>query len=180
VTGEGAATVAAQLARTCCGSKVLLVEASLKEPSGDGDEFGLTNALSVPRGIVLDSSGGFDVLEVGGLNSGETSGASWMQHGQSVLGNYDLIVVCLPPLEQGPEFRMAARNLDGILLVIKWGETTIETIERAIAVSGVSDSDFVGAVLNMVDERMIGAFGDKFWNAEAALAARRRLFAFEA
>ncbi|MGN6463052.1 MAG: Wzz/FepE/Etk N-terminal domain-containing protein [Pseudolabrys sp.] len=180
VTGEGAATVAAQLARTCRGSKVLLVEASLKEPSGDGDEFGLTNALSVPRGIVLDSSGGFDVLEVGGLNSGEASGASWMQHGPSVLGNYDLIVVCLPPLEQGPEFRMAARNLDGILLVIKWGETTIETIERAIAVSSVSDSDFVGAVLNMVDERMIGAFGDKFWNAEAALAARRRSFAFEA
>lgn len=179
VAGEGAATVSAQLARTCRGAKVLLVDASLKELPGNRDEFGVTSPFSVPRSIVLDSSGGFDLLDVGGLSSSEASGASWMQHGQSVLGNYELIVVCLPPLEQGPEFRMAARNLDGILLVIKWGETRIETIERAITVSGVSDSDFVGAVLNMVDERMIGAFGDKFWNAEAALAAKRRSFAFE-
>ena len=168
VAGEGAATVAALLAQACGGSTVLLVEASLNEQSLGGSGADLTRTLPVSRGIVSDSS------------IGEGAVTSWMQPGQAVPGDDDFILVCLPPLERGPEFRMAARNLDGILLVIKWGETEIETIKRAIAVSGASESDFFGAVLNMVDERMIGDFGDRFWNAEAALAARRRSFAFEA
>ena len=89
---------------------------------------------------------------------------------------YDLIVVCLPPLERGAEFRMVAQNIDGILLVMKWGGAETEQVERAFAVSGAAPSDFIGAVLNMVDDRMIGRFGDKFWEAEAFMAVRRRMF----
>jgi len=94
------------------------------------------------------------------------------------LRTYDLVVVNLPPLESGPEFRMAANDIDRILLVIKWGSTEFERIERAIAASGVAASEFIGAVLNMVDDQMIGKFGDKLWGAEAALAARRDPFGF--
>ena len=48
------------------------------------------------------------------------------------LAAYDLIVVGLPPLEQGPAFRLAAQNIDGILLVIQWGGVDRERIERAL------------------------------------------------
>lgn len=180
VAGEGATTIAAQLAQACRGSRVLLVEAGLKNSSINSNEMSASDEAFVPRGVVLDASTGIDLLEVDEFDSRDNAGLSWMRYGQSFLDNYDLIVVCLPPLEQGPEFRMAARNLDGILLVIKWGETKIETIERALSVSGVTDSDVIGVVLNMVDERAMGEFGDKFWNAEAVLAASRRSFAFGA
>ena len=99
--------------------------------------------------------------------------AAWRRCDPDWLRTYDLVVVNLPPLESGPEFRMAANDIDRILLVIKWGSTEFERIERAIAASGVAASEFIGAVLNMVDDRMIGKFGDKLWEAEAALVARR-------
>ena len=71
---------------------------------------------------------------------------------------------------------MAARTVDGILLVVQWGGADTVRVERAFAISGAAPSDFIGAVLNMVDDRMIGLFGDKFWKAEVVTAVRQRLF----
>ena len=99
-----------------------------------------------------------------------------MHCGRKPLAAYDLIVVGLPPLEQGAAFRMAAQGIDGILLVMKWGGAAAERIERAFAVSGAAPADFIGAVLNGVDSRTIGLFGDELWEAEAAVSARRRPF----
>jgi polysaccharide biosynthesis transport protein len=187
VAREGATSVAKSLARSAAssGKRVLFVEASLNEPlrsfsaADSVKQPGASDTRARPRGgIVLDERAGLDVLEAGGGD--EIDGAAtWRMHcDENRLGDYDLIVVSLPPLEMGSEFRMAAQNLDGILLVLKWGDTEFEKIERAIVASGVVPSEFIGAVFNMVDERMIGKFGDKFWEAEAAFVARRRQFAF--
>lgn len=178
---EGAATVAKQLARVaaCSGSKVLLVERNRNEPSrllAGEKSFKSASApdkRQQPRsGIALERTG-LNVLKPDG---NDAAGLWWGRCDHDFLGAYDLIVVSLPPLELGSEFRLAAQNLDGILLVIKWGSTDFGRTERAIAVSGVAPSEFIGAVLNMVDERMIGKFGDKFWGAEAVLTAGRRPF----
>ncbi len=53
--------------------------------------------------------------------------------GSDALAGYDLLLVDLPPLDQGPEFRLAAQDLGGLLLVVKWGDTQFDEIERAIA-----------------------------------------------
>jgi Mrp family chromosome partitioning ATPase len=98
---------------------------------------------------------------------------------QNCLDAYDVIVVALPPLERGAEFRMAAQGVEGILLVLKWGSTDLEEVARSVAASGVRPSEFLGAILNMVDERMVGKFGDKLWLEEAKLAARRRPLTFQ-
>jgi capsular polysaccharide biosynthesis protein len=189
VAREGATTVAKHLAQAAASSRrsVLLVEVSRNEPSRSftGAESLKPTSASDKRprpcsGIVLDERTGLDVLEAGSLDDIDGAAAWWMQCDQNCLRAYDFIVVSLPPLELGPEFRMAAQNLDGILLVLKWGDTELERIERAIAVSGVAPSEFIGAVLNMVDERMIGKFGDKLWEAEAALVARRFEFSMPA
>lgn len=176
VAGEGAAMVAKSLAgAAACGQrKVLLVKANRNEPSqvsmveGAGLPGDAERSQSRSR-IVLDERTGLDVLEA-------DSAAWWMQSDKNRLDAYDFIVLSLPPLEHGGEFGMAAKNLDGILLVLKWGGVELERVQRAMAVSGVAPSEFVGAVLNMVDERAIGKFGDKFWEAEATVVAKRRPF----
>lgn len=89
----------------------------------------------------------------------------------------DLIVVALPPLEDGAAFRIAAQDVDGVVLVVRSGSTNFERIERAFSVAGVARSDFIGAVLNEADERVLGRFGNTLWRAEALVASRRRLFA---
>jgi polysaccharide biosynthesis transport protein len=182
VAQEGALTVAKYLSQMAAFSrkKVLLVEAGQSELMGSeprqivsGSDEG-----APPTGIVLDERTGLDVLKLGHRGSAHGA-AAWRMHcDPDDLGVYDFVFVNLPPLELAPEFRMTAQDLDGILLVIKWGSTEFDRIERSITASGVAPSEFIGAVLNMVDERMIGKFGDKLWEAEAALAARRYPFEF--
>jgi succinoglycan biosynthesis transport protein ExoP len=181
---EGATTVAKYLAQIAALSrkKVLLVEAGQSERPLAGNEPRQIESASDKRpprsGIVLDESTGLDVLKLDHADSAHDA-AAWRMHcDPDCLGVYDLVVINLPSLELGLEFRMTAQDLDGILLVIKWGSTEFDRIERAIAASGVAPSEFIGAVLNMVDDRMIGKFGDKLWEAEAALAARRHPFEF--
>lgn len=186
VAGEGAAAIATHLVRVYRGHKVLLVEAGPSELAmsfseadfpdlaGESDRPLLSNA------DVLEKAAGFDFLKTGSLHAIDGDPIWRIYCGSDSQGGYDVIIVSLPPLEFGPAFRMAARHLDGLLLVVEWENTRLETIERAMATSGVSPSDFIGAVLNRVDERMIGEFGDKFWNAEAALAAKRASFACNA
>jgi succinoglycan biosynthesis transport protein ExoP len=185
VAQEGATTVAQYLAQMAAFSrkKVLLVEAGQSElmPVTGSEPRQIVSASDKrsPRsGIVLDERTGLDVLKLDHTGSAHDA-AAWRMHcDPDCLGVYDFVFVNLPPLELGPEFRMTAQDLDGILLVIKWGSTEFDRIERAITASGVAPSEFIGAVLNMVDDRMIGKFGDKLWEAEAALAARRYPFGF--
>lgn len=175
--GEGATTVARHFAQAAARSqKVLLVEAG---PSGAcGSRAAEATAETAMRDGDLwhDAAGGPDVLTIAASASGEGCANWWMHCGRKSLDGYDLIVVGLPPLEQGAAFRIAAQGIDGILLVMKWGGPAVERIERAFAVSGAAPADFIGAILNEVDGRMIGLFGDKLWKAEAFAGARRRLF----
>jgi succinoglycan biosynthesis transport protein ExoP len=184
VAQEGATTVAKHLAQMASLSrkKVLLVETGQNEltpPMGSERRQTASASDKRPRrnGIVLDECT-LDVLKID-HTSGAHDTAAWRTRcDPDCLSVYDFVFVSLPSLESGPEFRMAAKDLDGILLVIRWGSTEFDRIERAIATSGVAPSEFIGAVLNMVDDRMIGKFGDRLWEAEAALAARRNPFEF--
>jgi capsular polysaccharide biosynthesis protein len=185
VAQEGATTVAKSLAQMAAFSrkKVLLVDAGHGElvplVGNEPRQIASASDKRPPRsGIVLDESTGFDVLKLDHAGSAHDAAAWRMHFDPDCLGVYEFVVINLPPLELGPEFRMIAQDIDRILLVIKWGSTEFDRIERAIAASGVAPSEFVGAVLNMVDDRMIGKFGDKLWEAEAALVARRYPFEF--
>lgn len=179
VAQEGATTVAKYVAQMAAFSrkKVLLVETGQSELmplASERRRFARASDRHSPRnGIVPDECTGLDVLKVDHAGSAHDAAAWRTRCDPDCLGVYDLIVINLPPLESGPEFRMAAQDLDGILLVIKWGSTEFDRIERAIVASGVAPSGFIGAVLNMMDDRMVGKFGDKLWEAEAALVARR-------
>ncbi len=186
IAGDGATTVARHLAHmaACSQRKVLLVESDrsgMPQPvTGEASSGPVAFSDMQPRPFGGDprnnEGNGPDILGTAMLDNSD-SAANWRMHcDRKSLAAYDLIVVSLPPLERGAEFRLVAQNIDGILLVMKWGGAHMERVERAFAVSGAAPSDFIGAVLNMVDDRMIGRFGDKLWEAEAFLAVRRRLF----
>lgn len=180
--GEGATTVARQFAQAAARSsrKVLFVETDASGASANGAsgyrEIS-SDVAALCDGRLEKGVGEPDVLVVAASADGGGSANWWMHCDQKSLATYDLIIVGLPPLEQGAAFRLATQKIDGTLLVMKWGGADIERIERAFSVSGAVPSDFIGAVLNKVDGRMVGQFGDKLWKAETVVAARRRLFA---
>jgi len=185
--GEGATTVAVTLAHESArsGKKVLIVD-------GVRANWSLSRATAASGGrrstklpgrsglfgtsVVSDERTGLDVLSIGDLTAID-SDVVWWNHMDEVLHevtvSYDLVVIDLPSLASGPEVRMAAQMLDGLLLVLKWGGTPAELVQRRLDLSGGARSKFVGVVLNLADERLIGRYGDKLAGAEASLAARR-------
>lgn len=183
VPGEGATTVAQRLAQLAAagGKKVLLVDASRAYPAAGIQRKGNFRATDIceqqaGEQIVRKSVAGLDLMKATSLDVNNIHGApTWgTLHDQNCFAAHDLILVDLPPLERVAEFQAMAQNLDGVLLVLKWGNTELEKAMRSVAASGVGPSEFIGAVLNMVDERMVGKFGDKLWKAEAMLVALRR------
>lgn len=181
IAGDGATTVARHFAEAADRNQnVLLVEAGRSATATPGTA-SPGDGHPEPRDGDLrhDDAGGPDVLTIAASAGGDGCANWWMHCGRKSLAAYDLIVVGLPPLEQGAAFRIAAQSIDGILLVMKWGGADVERIERAFAISGAMPTDFIGAVLNGIDGRMIGLFGDKLWKAETVVGARRSPFAFE-
>jgi Mrp family chromosome partitioning ATPase len=77
----------------------------------------------------------------------------------SATDSYDLAIVDMPSLVAGPDVRAAARSLDGLLLVVKWGATESELVRQGFQSAGEARLKFVGTVLNMADEKTMGRYG---------------------
>lgn len=185
--GEGATTVAAILAHVMArsGKRVLLVDGmrenhSLSRAMPSSVQERSTRLPAPARllgaAVVRDGHAGVDVLRVSDPASVDTD-AVWRNRMDEILHEattrYDLVVVDLPSLSSGPDVRIAARKLDGLLLVLKWGATDMEVVRRALNLIGGDRCKFAGAVLNMAKEHLIGRYGDKLVRAEAVLATRR-------
>jgi polysaccharide biosynthesis transport protein len=76
-------------------------------------------------------------------------------------GTYDFVIVDMPALAAGPDVRAAAQSLDGFLLVVKWGVTASELVRQALQSAGEARPRFIGAVLNMADEKTMKRYGDE-------------------
>ena len=74
-------------------------------------------------------------------------------------GLYDFVIVDLPPLATSADARVAARALDGLLLVVRWDEVDCRLASQALDSSVEARTKFVGAVLNMADARTARMFG---------------------
>jgi hypothetical protein len=81
--------------------------------------------------------------------------------------NYDLVIADLPADLRSREFRVAARQLKAVMLILEWGRTELDSIQRSVERFGELQVTCIGAVLNKVDECMLRAYGEKFWAAEA-------------
>lgn len=67
--------------------------------------------------------------------------------------HFDHIIVILPPLSDRAESEITAALADGVLLVVRWGETSREDASEALAAGGSLSSRLMGAVFTADNDR---------------------------
>jgi Mrp family chromosome partitioning ATPase len=170
--GEGATTLAIGLAQTVAdsGKRVLLIDGVPENPSVSR---WVANSPCIPprstegpRSKALDglveAQSGLHVLPLAEPPEGEANSMRpALLDGilSSATDSYDLAIVDMPSLVAGPDVRAAARSLDGLLLVVKWGATESELVRQGFQSAGEARLKFVGTVLNMADEKTMGRYG---------------------
>jgi succinoglycan biosynthesis transport protein ExoP len=148
VPADGTTTVALTLAQSISrsGKFVLLIDCSTASstPSASDPDTGMTDPYR-------DSVDEFDrcTAQVHALHSLIPRVASL----------YDFVIVDLPPLALSADARVAARALDGLLLVVKSDSVDCRLATQALDSSGEARGRFVGAVLNMADARTARMYG---------------------
>jgi capsular polysaccharide biosynthesis protein len=189
VPGEGVTSIALNLAQLSArrGKRVLIVDGigRNRPPSWSGGNEHCPSAtrpgLRALFGahFTADAGPGVDISSIGDPTTAETDAAYWMRLDETLrqsTSSYDLVIADLPALASDPQLvQIAARSLDGLLLVVKWGGTDAELIRRRLGLLGETCSKFVGVVLNMSDQGLLGGYGDKLTEAEAAITARRSI-----
>lgn len=191
--GDGASTCAVNLARmnAAAGKSVLLIDAQpydrqLTEALAPTARTGLVDMLGVANGtlasgLVTDPVSGLSFLP---LDRGDTPEKSaqllWspaMANLFPALERYDIVVFDLPPLLATADLQAAARHLDGIVLVLGWGEASEDAVETAIRLNPVVHDRLLGVVLNRVDARAMGKVFSPFAAAFAGRAAVKATYA---
>lgn len=166
--GEGKTTIcasfAAFLARS--GARTLLIDGDLRNPSlsrtlGYKNKRGLlelvADQLQLSDLVVTDPVYKFDFLpsatEMKPINSADVlTSPSVKRMLKSAAGNYDYIIVDLPPILPVVDVKAAAHLFDAFVLVVEWGATMSDEVRSAVGVSRSLSERLLGAVLNKTDE----------------------------
>jgi polysaccharide biosynthesis transport protein len=71
---------------------------------------------------------------------------------------YDWIVVDLSPLGPVVDVRATTQFIDAYVLIVEWGRTKIDLVERALQEAPSVHENILGAVLNKVDLKQVGKY----------------------
>jgi succinoglycan biosynthesis transport protein ExoP len=165
--GEGKTTVSTNLAISLAqlGQRVLLIDGDLRRPSvhrafGIRDSLGVVSYLTGQQdwraAVEKISVPGLDVLVSGPIppNPAELLSSDRMKKLLAeALEEYKFVVVDSPPLLNVADSRILATLVEGVVLVIKGGETPRELARRAQAHASDVGARVIGVVLNNVDLR---------------------------
>jgi capsular exopolysaccharide synthesis family protein len=174
VPGEGKTFVASNLAVNLAqniAEYVLLVDCDLRRPRmhkmfGFNQVKGLSDHLSNGTGLsdlLLKAVGDNLTLLPAGtppLNPSEIlSSAKMANLIDEVKTRYDdrYLIIDSPPPMLAPETSAIAKRVDGIIIVIKYGETSLKIVEQMI--EGLGKEKIIGAVLNRFDAHTSGYYG---------------------
>jgi capsular exopolysaccharide synthesis family protein len=164
--GEGKTTTAINLAITLAqaGEKVLLFDCDMRNPSiaralGLDNSVGISTVLS---GTAVDSSPLIQYTMVPNLflcaagqippNPAELIGSVRLRHCLKAFSNtYDHVIIDSPPLLSVTDARILATMVDGVILVIRGGDTTKEAVERSRRLLVDVRARIMGTMLNNVD-----------------------------
>ena len=92
---------------------------------------------------------------------------------ESLRGHFDYIIVDLSPLVPIIDARSALSFVDAYVLVIQWGTTAIETVERAVHSAKAVSDKVIGVALNKVDFKALARFdGERGYYYKNKLYAR--------
>ena len=189
--GEGKTTVAAGFAAFVAksGARTLLIDADLRNPSMS-NTLGYTKLPGVLDMVaekssfhdlvITDTKYKFDFLPASSrirpTNSSDIlNSAPMKQMLKSAAGEYDYVLVDLPPILPVVDVKAAAQLFDAFVLVVEWGSTTTDELLKAVSTSPIVSERLLGAVLNKADEaimRRFEGYSERHYNYYTNEAAR--------
>lgn len=158
----GTSTIACELAilSAASGSRTLLVDAEyinsgLSKLMAPSDAIGLANVLDAPnllQGAMLRILPDFKFLPIG-TRTGTTPAVRLSSHRTELKlaelkSQFDTVFVDISPATNSPDASAIAPELDGIILVMTYGETATDSALRVIEDLRGVGVDVLGAVLN--------------------------------
>ena len=171
--GEGKSTSVSNLAITMAqmGSKVLLIDSDLRRPVLHSifkldRRVGLSNVLigraSVEEAVKETAIDNLYVMPCGTLppNPSELLGSSAMTHTLDELkSRFDIVLFDSPPIIAVTDAAVLSPRLDGVILVLKSGQTDRDATFRAYTLLKNVNVPVLGALLNGVQiENMYGSY----------------------
>lgn len=162
---EGKSTVAANLAVTFAqaGSKIILIDCDLRKPVqhrvfGVANTVGLTNVLvdriSPEEAIKATKVPGLDVLTSGPIppNPSELlSSPRMIALLDQLRQRYDIVLIDSPPTVAVTDSVVISGYVDGIILVIRSGQVTIEMAKVAKMRLEQAKGKIIGTIINGLD-----------------------------
>jgi capsular exopolysaccharide synthesis family protein len=163
--GEGKTTLTIALGRALAasGRRVVAVDGDIRQPSfdpvfGTGGLPGLTDHLAglAPVAAIIrrDAASPLDVIPAGGLARPALS--LFMSPALPALlrelrERYDVVLLDVPPAFALAEGRVLARQADGALLCVRWGDTPRRVVIAAVEMLREAQVRLIGAALTRVD-----------------------------
>lgn len=170
---EGKTTVAIQLGRGLAesGARTLLVECDMRRPAfgaefGVGTEGGLSLYLSghLPRAkihttqhdrLFVVGAGPIAPNPVALLNSQKMTAFL-----EEMTSSFQFVIMDTPPVLPMADARVLGPKADGVVLVVRAGQTPKRLLKRVCATLELSGANILGAVLNAADTRELeSAYG---------------------
>jgi len=160
--GEGKSTIVSNLGVVMAqaGSRVLIMDCDLRRPVMHkifemDQQRGLTNLIAqdLEVGEVVRSTevDGLFVINSGPIppNPSELLGSQKMKDLlEKVGGQYDLVLIDTPPLNAVTDASVLASVVDGVIIVIKSGESRIDIARESKAQLEKANARIIGVVLN--------------------------------
>lgn len=173
---EGKTTVATNLATSLAqfGRSTLLVDADLRRPRvhkvfGVSKDVGLTSLVvgeaSLREAVRPTNIDGLSVLPAGPIPPNPSEllhSAAFGRLKEDLLLQYDWVIFDSPPIGAVTDAAVLAPQLDGVLLVVRAGHTTRDSILSAQKQLSSVSARIVGSVLNDIDVRMRGQRGGRY------------------
>jgi polysaccharide biosynthesis transport protein len=170
--GKSTTSMAVALLAAQANARVILIDCDLRNPSlsrhvAPRASIGLLEVLSgnaawddaICRDPATDLAFMPVVVKSPLANSSEILASDDMKKlFERLRDRFDYIIVDLPPLVPIVDVRFAPSFLDAYVLMIEWGATGIETVERAVRSAKAVSDKIIGVALNKVDFNSLGHF----------------------
>jgi polysaccharide biosynthesis transport protein len=170
--GKSTTAMAVALLAAQANARVILIDCDLRNPSlsrhvAPRATIGLLDVLSgnaawddaVCRDPVTNLAFMPAVVKTPLANSSEFLASDDMKKFfERLRDHFDYIVVDLSPLVPIVDVRSALSFVDAYVLVIEWGTTAIEAVERAVHSAKAVSDKVIGVVLNKVDFKSLGRY----------------------